>query len=138
MRKLFFNLHLYVALSVGVFIVILSVTGTMVAFAPELDALFNPKLFHVEPQNTPPLPFQTLAGIVSQKFGERVTTLRMPDGPDESYSATVGRGATQVFLNGYTGEILGTRSPKTFLAKTLQFHKRLAPAPAKGWPQIGN
>src|SRR5947207_1967638 len=103
MRKLLFNLHLYVALIVGLFIVILSTTGTLAAFGPELDALLNPKLFHVEPQNTPPLPFHTLAGIVSQKFGERVTTLRMPDAPDQSYTATVARGATQVFLNGYTG-----------------------------------
>jgi uncharacterized iron-regulated membrane protein len=138
MRKLLFNLHLYVALIVGLFVVILSVTGAMVAFGPELDALFNPKLFHVEPQNTPPLPFHTLAGIVSRQFGEPVTTLRMPDRPDKSYSATVARGATQVFLNGYTGEILGTRSPKTFWAKTVQFHKRLAPATGKGWPETGN
>ena len=138
MRKVLFNLHLYVALIVGLFVVILSVTGAIVAFGPELDAFFNPKLFHVEPQNTPPLPFQTLAGIVSQKFGEKVNTLRLPDAPDHSYSAAVAHGATQVFLNGYTGEILGTRSPKTFLAKTLQFHKRLAAAPGKGWPQTGN
>jgi len=138
MRKLLFNLHLYVALIVGLFIVILSATGALAAFGPELDALFNPKLFHVEPQNAPPLPFQTLAGIVSRKFGERVTTLRMPDAPDQSYSASVARGATQVFLNGYTGEILGTRSPKTFWAKIVQFHKRLAPATGKGWPEIGN
>jgi uncharacterized iron-regulated membrane protein len=138
MRKLLFNLHLYVALIVGLFVVILSVTGAMAAFGPELDALFNPKLFHVEPQNTPPLPFHTLAGIVSRQFGEPVTTLRMPDRPDKSYSATVARGATQVFLNGYTGEILGTRSPKTFWAKTVQFHKRLAPAVGKGWPETGN
>ena len=42
MRKLLFNLHLYVALIVGLFILILSVTGAIVAFGPELDALFNP------------------------------------------------------------------------------------------------
>src|SRR5215510_1556100 len=113
MRKLLFNLHLYVALIVGLFVLILSVTGAMAAFGPELDAFFNPKLFHVDPQNAPPLPFHTLAGIVSRKFGERVTTLRMPNGPNQSYSATVARGATQVFLNGYTGEILGSRSPRT-------------------------
>jgi hypothetical protein len=123
---------------VGLFIVILSVTGAIAAFGPELDALFNRKLFHVEPQNTPPLPFQMLAGIISQKFGEPVNTLRMPSGPDQSYMAAVARGQTQVFVNGYTGEILGTRSPKTFWAKTVQFHKRLAPATGKGWPEIGN
>src|SRR5258706_2361086 len=138
MRKLLFNLHLYIALIVGLFVVTLSVTGAIAAFGPELDALFNPKLFHVEPQNTPPLLFHTLAGIVSQKFGEPVNTLRMPNGPDQSYSATVARGQTQVFLNGYTGEILGTRSPKTFVAKTAQIHKRLAPATGKGWPEIEN
>jgi len=137
-RKLLFNLHLYIALVLGVFVLTLSATGALVAFGPELDALFNPKLFHVEPQNTAPLPFHTLADVVSRKFGERVTTLRMPDSPDRSYSATVARGETQVFLNGYTGQILGTRSPKTFLAKSVQFHKRLAPAVGKGWPEIGN
>jgi len=138
MRKLLFNLHLYVALTIGLFVVILSVTGALVAFGPEMDVLLNQNLFYVTPQNTPPLPFRTLAGIVSQKFGEPVNSLRMPDGPDKSYFTTVAKGQTQVFLNGYTGEILGTRSPKTFWAKTLQFHKRLAPATGKGWPEIGN
>ena len=37
MRKLIFNLHLYLALIAGVFVVILGVTGGIMAFEPELD-----------------------------------------------------------------------------------------------------
>ena len=138
MRKFLFNLHLYIALIAGVFIVILSVTGAMIAFEPELDAFFNRSLFRVEPQNTSPLPYQTLTGILSQRFGERVNSLRVPNRPDRSYSTMVARGQSEVFLNGYTGEILGTRSPKTFLSKVHQFHKRLAPSIGKGWPETGH
>lgn len=37
MRKVIFSLHLYLALIAGVFVVILGVTGGIMAFEPELD-----------------------------------------------------------------------------------------------------
>ena len=43
-RRLLFNLHLYMALIAGAFITILGVTGAIMAFETELDRLFHWKL----------------------------------------------------------------------------------------------
>src|SRR5579871_5711685 len=51
MRRLLFNLHLYVALIAGVFIVILGVTGSIMAFEQEIDRVLHWKLTYVTPQS---------------------------------------------------------------------------------------
>ena len=49
MRKFLFNVHLYLALIAGVFVLILGVTGCIMAFEPEIDHLLNPRLSYVTP-----------------------------------------------------------------------------------------
>lgn len=41
-RKLWLNIHLYMALTVGFFFALLGVTGSFNVFYLELDALLNP------------------------------------------------------------------------------------------------
>ncbi|HWF67686.1 MAG TPA: PepSY-associated TM helix domain-containing protein [Acidobacteriaceae bacterium] len=135
MRKLIFNLHLYTALVVGLFIVILGVTGSIIAFEAELDVLFNPSLFKVQP-GPKPLPVSDVFGALKaayphQKFG----SLYLPSAPDRSYNYTsYNKGAhnTQIFVNGYTGKIIGTRSLPTMLGNIHQLHMRLLMPPAIG------
>jgi uncharacterized iron-regulated membrane protein len=49
MRKLVFNLHLSVALIVGLFVVILGVTGSIMAFELEIADFFHADLIYVKP-----------------------------------------------------------------------------------------
>ncbi|HWF67685.1 MAG TPA: PepSY-associated TM helix domain-containing protein [Acidobacteriaceae bacterium] len=123
MRKLIFNLHLYTALVAGLFIVILGVTGSIMTFETELDVLFNPSLFKVQP-GLKPLPVTDVIGTLKtayphQKFG----LLFLPSAPDRSYSTSIRN--TQIFINGYTGKIIGTRSRPTVLDNIHQLHLRL-------------
>jgi uncharacterized iron-regulated membrane protein len=123
MRKLILNLHLYTALVAGLFIVILGVTGSVMAFEPELDHLFNPALFKVQPGPSP-VPVTEIIHTLKtayphQKFGG----LNLPSAPDMSYSAST-RGK-EIFINGYTGKIIGTRSLPTVLGQIHQIHLRL-------------
>ena len=125
MRKLLFNLHLYTALIAGVFILILGVTGSIMAFEPELDHLFNAKLFKVEPRGQL-LPVAAVIEAVSKAMPkERPFNIGIPGAPDLAYVVAI-RPQGQVFVNGYTGEILGTRGGgRTFLGNVHQFHLRL-------------
>src|ERR1700704_5781595 len=50
MRKRLFILHRYAGLAAGAFILILGVTGSIMAFEDQLDHLFHPHLFRVSPQ----------------------------------------------------------------------------------------
>jgi len=72
MRKLLFSLHLYAALFAGVFILILGLTGSILAFEPEIDRLLHWKLSYVTPQARV-LSLAEIAAAVSKLFpGERI------------------------------------------------------------------
>ena len=55
-RRLILNLHLFIALIAGAFMVILGVTGSIMEFEPELDRSLHPQLSYVTPGRRSPLP----------------------------------------------------------------------------------
>lgn len=124
MRKLLLNLHLYGALFIGLFVVLIGVTGSIMVFEERWDRLLNPKLFRVQPQGRP-LPVSGLFAAAAKAYpGQRINTIRLPK--DETDSAEFGvRGPKQVFMNPYTGAILGERNPKTVLSTIHMLHLRL-------------
>ncbi len=124
MRKLLFNLHLYCALIIGIFVVITGVTGSIMAFEPEIDRLTNPALFRVAPHGRQMQPSELFAAAARAYPGQKIGSMRMPQSVDDSAQFNV-KGPKQVFLNPYTGTILGERSPSTWLATVHQIHLRL-------------
>jgi len=125
MRKLLLTLHLWTTLLAGVFIMILGVTGAVMAFETDLDRLFNPSLFDVSPRPVAPLPLTTLQGIIERQFvGSHVESFGLPQRRDTAYVANLDSGA-EVFINGYSGDILGSRRGPTLLDRIHQLHIRL-------------
>jgi uncharacterized iron-regulated membrane protein len=123
MRKAVFNLHLVGATIAGVFIVILGLTGGVMAFEDELDHLTHPRLFHVTPQGTPKS-LAELTNRVTVAFpGKPVLAYGFGMSADLAWSLNLA--GTTVFVNEYTGEILGTRSGATWLSQIHQLHLRL-------------
>jgi uncharacterized iron-regulated membrane protein len=124
MRKFILNLHLYCALIAGIFIVILGITGSIMAFEDDIDRLTHPALFHVEPHGTM-MPVADLLKAAQLAYpGQKITTLKLPQNATDAASFNV-KGPRQVFLNPYTGAILGERDPVTVLARIHQLHLRL-------------
>jgi uncharacterized iron-regulated membrane protein len=125
MRKLLLTLHLWTTLVAGAFIVILGVTGCVIAFETDLDRLFHASLFDVPPQPIASLPLTTLQDIVQRRFeGSRVQAFGLPQRRDAAYVANLDSGS-EVFVNGYTGAILGSRRGPTLLSRIHQLHIRL-------------
>lgn len=127
MRKLFFNLHLYVALIAGVFVVILGLTGSIMAFEQEIDHVAHWKRTYVTPQPLS-LSLADITGIVTRAFpGEPIRGYGLSTSPDTSYEFITQKRA--VFVNQYTGEILDTQSGpdwvSTLLGTVHQLHLRL-------------
>jgi uncharacterized iron-regulated membrane protein len=60
--------------------------------------------------------------------GQKIGTMRLPQNPDETAGFTI-KGPRQVFMNPYTGAILGDRDPKTTLSNIHQMHQRLLIGP---------
>lgn len=124
MRKLLLNLHLYATLVAGIFVVILGLTGSIIAFEAQLDRLFHPSLFNIAPQASALLPLATLAAAVQRRFpGSKVEGFVLAQHPDTAHVAYISR--TAVFVNGYTGAILGTRRGPTLINRIHQIHTHL-------------
>jgi uncharacterized iron-regulated membrane protein len=123
MRRLLLNLHLYAALITGVFVVILGVTGSIMAFEDQIDHLTHPHLFFVTPQARR-LSLDELAVAAAQRFPrEKATFFGMS--PSPALSSYVVFDSGNVYVNPYTGEVLGVRDGPTWLSYVHQFHLRL-------------
>lgn len=123
-RKLLFNLHLYLALVAGIFVLILGLTGSIMAFEPEIDHLLHSQLSYVTVQG-PPKSLVELGEAVAKAFpGERPGGYLLPDSPNLSYGVSTKRGL--VAVNPYTAQILGVRpGGQDFLGYVHQLHLRL-------------
>jgi uncharacterized iron-regulated membrane protein len=123
MRRIVFNLHLAGGLVAGIFVLVLGLTGSVMAFEDELDRVTHPHLFKVKETGTP-LPLIDLGQRAIAAYPERrVTGYGMGVSPD--LSSSVNLQGMIVYLNPYTGEVLGTRSGPTWLSQIHQLHLRL-------------
>jgi uncharacterized iron-regulated membrane protein len=124
MRTWLFNLHLYLALVVGIFVVVIGVTGSIVAFEEDLDHFFNTRLFYVEATGTR-MPAADLFAAAAAAFpGQKIGSLRLPQSERQSVMFTI-KGPRQAFVNPYNGQLLGTRDAKTPLQTIHTTHLSL-------------
>lgn len=119
-----FNLwiHRYVGLGTAVFLLITALTGALLAFEEPLDNWFNRKLAYVEPQTSQPLSIaqlhdQVVATFPQKKFSSmpieiesnRAVVFNVDRDRSKSTQPTNTPTFQQVFVNPYTGDIIGTR-----------------------------
>ncbi|HET7873825.1 MAG TPA: PepSY-associated TM helix domain-containing protein, partial [Terriglobales bacterium] len=126
MRKLIFNLHLYLALFAGPFILVLGLTGGIMAFEPELDGLLHRHRAHVTPAGKPRSLAEINAVIAKAFPGEHIVGygLGLAE-PDRSYQVFLDKSGT-AYVNQYTGEILEVLPDQMeFLDYVHQLHLRL-------------
>jgi uncharacterized iron-regulated membrane protein len=118
-RSLLFKLHLTGGLVAGLFLLILGVSGTVLAFSDEIDAFLQPSIFKVSPQARP-LPLNQLAANATAVLnpGDVIAVYVPSARPDRSYWFSVIPGQhrlpRQVFVNQYTGKVLGNLSASRF------------------------
>jgi uncharacterized iron-regulated membrane protein len=120
-RKLWLKVHLYLGLSVGVVLLVIGLTGSILTFWLEIDRWLNPGLMIVDvPQGT--AVFRSMAEIVAAANAAlppnaEFTYAFPPQQPDEAYyffySLPTDEGdkrhSMNVFVNPYTAEVIGTR-----------------------------
>ena len=118
-------MHLLIALIAGAFIVLMSVTGSILAFEPEIDRLLHPHLSRVTPRGKT-LSLVEIGDRVSKAYGAEPIVAYLPSqSPIEPTQVIVSRGI--VVLDPYTGEVLGLRTRgETFIGLVRALHTRLA------------
>ena len=129
LRRALFQIHLWTGLAVGLYIVVISVSGSILVYRSELRQAFEP-----EPR------YVTVAGI--RMTEEELTTTALQLYPDHSVSRVIlrddpTRAATvtltldgaprQLLFNPYTGDDLGHRLPLGYRLTTwmLDLHDNL-------------
>lgn len=125
MRRLILSVHLLAGLMAGGFILVLGLSGSIIAFEPELDRLFHPHLSYVKPSGSV-MSLGEIGETVSNQFGREPIVAYLPsESPDLSSEVILPRGI--VCVNQYTGEVLGMRTRgQTVLGLARELHVRLA------------
>jgi len=131
MRKVLLQVHLWTGLVAAVFLLLLGVSGAIIAFENELDRSLNRKLSYVQPQSQP----LTLEAITQKLLanypgsGTKIDGFELPQRPDLSmFVGLTDASGKQIGLavDPYSGEVLGDAAQANhFVSKVHQFHTHL-------------
>ena len=130
-RLVLFNLHLIGGLVAGLFLLILGVSGAVLAFSDEIDAFLQPSVFKVTPQVQQLSVTQLAANAAAVLHPGDIIAVYVPSvRPDRSYWFSVipshHRLPRQVFVNQYTGKVLGNLSVLRFTTIMKGLHVLMA------------
>lgn len=110
LRKLMFQLHLWIGLALGLYVVVVCVTGSLVVFRGEIEDVLHSDLTRVTP-GPRRMALQPVYEAVKQAHpGDTLRTINLPPAPDAAWSLwfTGPKGKSfHAYANPYTGKILG-------------------------------
>jgi uncharacterized iron-regulated membrane protein len=131
-RYVVLKLHLYLGLVAAIFLLILSATGTVMAFEHDIERWVAPKLWLVTVGQRP-LPEDELIRIAQTRFSPaRVASVQMPPRPDVAQVMQMTDRAA-VYINPWdgtiNGRIAGPTRTQRYIGYIHQLHLRLLPSP---------
>jgi uncharacterized iron-regulated membrane protein len=123
--------HFYAALFVMPFLVVLAITGTLYCFQPQIEPLLYPHRMIVQPEAAPKLSQDALLARAQAAMpaNAQATSVRVPDAPGRSAEFVFRvpqQGSQSVYVNPYSGDVLGTLSIDNRLMQvTRMLHRKL-------------
>jgi uncharacterized iron-regulated membrane protein len=132
LRSVVLKIHLYLGLVAAIFLAILSLTGTVMAFEGDINHWLHPDLWYVTPAARV-LPENDLISIVQHQFPRaRVVIVQFFRDANIAQLMQLTDG-TSVYVNPYDGSILGNsvglKNSDWALGYIHQIHLRLMPDP---------
>src|SRR5438132_388344 len=100
LRKTLFKLHMIAGLVAAVFVTVLGLTGSIMAFEEEIDHATHPHLFYVDASGRAPLSLTVLTARLADSLPGPVVGYGMGVAPNLSYYLATPAGT--VFVNQYT------------------------------------
>jgi len=140
-RKIAILIHLYLGLAAGLFLVILGLTGSVMAFEGDIDHWLHPDLWYVTPARKP-LPENDLVSIAENRFRSRVLAIEFPRAANLAQRMQLADG-TAAYLNPYDGTVLGSKVGLTNSDRALGYIPRFicawcpTPGPRRSLPKKG-
>ena len=130
LRKALFQVHLWTGLGVGLYIVVISVTGSVLVYRSELRRTFNPEPRMVAASGAR-MSEEALVEATRPDYPDHaVEVWTNPDDPTHAVTMSVqraGRARVLLFFDPYTGEYLGNAVPAGWRLTTwlLDLHDNL-------------
>ena len=129
LRGVWVQVHLWLGLTLGVVGALIGLSGSVLVYDHEIDAVINPQRHAITGANIA-LPFADYAKRATQALGgdARPAGMRLPDTEDGPVTvfARSGSGPFQrVYLDPPTGQVLDTTSGRDFLGWLHGFHESL-------------
>lgn len=123
--------HFYAGIFVMPFLIVLAITGTIYCFQPQIEPLLYPHRLVVTPQDTPRFSTDTLLAYAQAALPEGARPLRAhieasPSRSAEFVFALPGGAKESVYVNPYSGDVLGTLDVDTrFMQVDRMLHRKL-------------
>jgi uncharacterized iron-regulated membrane protein len=138
-RKFFFWVHLVVGLLASLFFLIMSGTGVLLAYRPQLEGMLN----HWGVSSNPPvpgarpLPIETIAERVRENTASTPQTITVYPGSRRTVDVYLGRSSGTVYVDAYTGAVVGRPSQAVFgfFAGLMDWHTAMG---IHGLKHLGN
>ncbi|MDZ8261517.1 PepSY-associated TM helix domain-containing protein [Nostoc sp. ChiQUE01b] len=132
-RDLAFTLHRYLGLAVGLVLIIVGFTGSLLVFEQDFDHFMIAQQYgQITPQQVQISP-ESVMNTIEAKYAARgdlhLFRIYLPDTPSSPYLgqlSSTNDQRTEVFVNPYTGKIIGERIlDKTLIGVMLNLHYSL-------------
>lgn len=130
-RKALFQIHLWAGLTVGLYFVLIGLSGSLVVYKKELERAMIPHLVSV-PVQPRQASFQQMYDAVREKYPTASITnvFLYPEGVSWSFRLAQNKERIQVYVDPYTAQILGEdRYADKFLQWVYDFHVNLLAGP---------
>jgi uncharacterized iron-regulated membrane protein len=139
-HKLILKLHLYLGLAAALFLLVLGVTGSIMAFEADIDHWVHPHDWYVTPAGRPLSEADLIAAAERQVSPARVRMIQIAPRRNLAQLMPLSD-RSAVNVNPYDGSILrratGPNRTEKLLGQIHQLHLRLAPEPRGSWPKTG-
>ncbi|WP_316734626.1 PepSY-associated TM helix domain-containing protein [Pedobacter aquatilis] len=128
-KKILAFLHLWLGLAAGAVLIVVALTGSILSFEDEIEAIVYKREFQVKPEGNL-LPIDSLVTIAKMSYPKKkIFRMMISKSPESSVKATFGtkkKGYDYVYLNPYSGEIISKgKESKRFFAIVLNLHRYL-------------
>jgi uncharacterized iron-regulated membrane protein len=126
-RRLAVWAHLYLGLGAGLLLVLVGLTGTLLVFHDEIDALLAPQLHRVAPHVQRATLDDVLSAARVHAAPHSPSFIRLPRHERQSVEIwTDGEAGPQVFVDPYNGQVLGSQMAReSFTGWLFELHVEL-------------
>ena len=128
MRKFFKQIHIWLSIPFGVVITIICFTGALLIFEDEITRSVQRDYYYVESVDASPLSFADVVERVKPHLseGQDIKSITVPRDSSRTWKVNLTQPARRaIYVNQYTGEVLGTPERLGFFKVVFRLHRWL-------------